>query len=83
MLKDAGGIPAYGNSTHDWDLTVPDHPNPEYRWSTESAGGGDGRGQRVRVSRSASNDSRSSPRGGQDLLGNAIRSVRAARHRPR
>ncbi|MGI8713408.1 MAG: flavodoxin family protein [Solirubrobacteraceae bacterium] len=31
MLKDAGGIPAYGNSTHDWDLTVPGHPNPEYR----------------------------------------------------
>jgi multimeric flavodoxin WrbA len=31
MLKDAGGIPAYGNSTHDWDLTQPGHPNPEYR----------------------------------------------------
>jgi multimeric flavodoxin WrbA len=31
MLKDAGGIPAYGNDTRDWDLSVPDHPNPEYR----------------------------------------------------
>ncbi len=31
MLKDAGGVPAYGNSTHDWDLSQPDHPNPEYR----------------------------------------------------
>ncbi len=31
MLKDAGGIPAYGNSTHDWDLARPDHPNPEFR----------------------------------------------------
>ena len=31
MLKDAGGIPAYGNSTRDWDLSHPDHPNPEYR----------------------------------------------------
>jgi multimeric flavodoxin WrbA len=31
MLKDAGGIPAYGNSTRDWDLTQPAHPNPEYR----------------------------------------------------
>lgn len=31
MLKDAGGIPAYGNSTHDWDLGHPEHPNPEYR----------------------------------------------------
>jgi multimeric flavodoxin WrbA len=31
MLKDAGGIPAYGNSTHDWDLDHPEHPNPEYR----------------------------------------------------
>lgn len=30
-LKDAGGIPAYGNSTHDWDLSQPTHPNPEYR----------------------------------------------------
>jgi hypothetical protein len=27
----AGGISAYGNSTHDWDLSHPDHPNPEYR----------------------------------------------------
>lgn len=31
LLKDAGGIPAYGNSTLEWDLTMPDHPNPEYR----------------------------------------------------
>jgi multimeric flavodoxin WrbA len=31
MLKDAGGIPAYGNSTFDWDLSHPNHPNPEYR----------------------------------------------------
>ena len=31
MLKDAGGIPAYGNSTHEWDLTQPQDPNPEYR----------------------------------------------------
>ncbi|MGA8355457.1 MAG: hypothetical protein WB698_14955 [Solirubrobacteraceae bacterium] len=31
MLADAGGIPAYGNSTHDWDLGHPDHPNPEHR----------------------------------------------------
>jgi multimeric flavodoxin WrbA len=31
MLKDADGIPAYGNSTKDWDLNDPDHPNPEYR----------------------------------------------------
>ncbi len=31
MLKDSGGIPAYGNSTHDWDLEQPGHPNPEYR----------------------------------------------------
>ena len=30
-LKDAGGIPAFGNSTFDWDLTQPGHPNPEYR----------------------------------------------------
>ena len=31
MLKDAGGFPAYGNSTHDWNLSEPTHPNPEYR----------------------------------------------------
>jgi multimeric flavodoxin WrbA len=31
MLKDAGGIPACGNSTKDWDLSQPAHPNPEYR----------------------------------------------------
>jgi multimeric flavodoxin WrbA len=30
-LKDAGGIPSHGNDTRNWDLTVPDHPNPEYR----------------------------------------------------
>jgi len=31
MLKDAGGIPAYGNAATDWDLSQPEHPNPEYR----------------------------------------------------
>ena len=31
MLKDAGGIPAYGNSTYDWNLEQSEHPNPEYR----------------------------------------------------
>jgi len=31
MLKDAGGIPAYGNDTREWDLSDPEHPNPEYR----------------------------------------------------
>lgn len=30
-IKDAGGIPAYGNVTTNWDLSDPDHPNPEYR----------------------------------------------------
>jgi multimeric flavodoxin WrbA len=30
-LKDAGGVPAYGNVSTDWDLSNPDHPNPEYR----------------------------------------------------
>ena len=35
MLKDAGGVPAYGNSTYDWDLSMPDHPNPEYRAPSE------------------------------------------------
>lgn len=30
-LKDAGGIPAYGNVTFNWDLSNPEHPNPEYR----------------------------------------------------
>ncbi len=29
MLKTAGGIPTYGNSTFDWDLTQPEHLNPE------------------------------------------------------
>lgn len=31
MFKDAGGIPAYGNDTRDWNLADPAHPNPEYR----------------------------------------------------
>jgi hypothetical protein len=31
MLKDAGGFPAHGNSTHDWNLSQPTHPNPEFR----------------------------------------------------
>ena len=31
MIKDVGGIPTYGNITTNWDLTDPDHPNPEYR----------------------------------------------------
>lgn len=31
LLRDRGGIPAYGNDTRDWDLEHPDHPNPEYR----------------------------------------------------
>ncbi len=31
LLRDAGGIPAYGNLSTDWDLGNPDHPNPEYR----------------------------------------------------
>lgn len=31
MLKAAGGFPAYGNSTYDWDLSQPTHPNPELR----------------------------------------------------
>jgi multimeric flavodoxin WrbA len=30
-LKDAGGLPAHGNITTNWDLSKPDHPNPEYR----------------------------------------------------
>ncbi|MDP3891160.1 flavodoxin family protein [Nocardioides sp.] len=30
-LKDAGGLPAHGNVTHNWDLSDPAHPNPEYR----------------------------------------------------
>ena len=29
ILKSAGGIPASGNSTNDWDLTRAAHPNPE------------------------------------------------------
>jgi multimeric flavodoxin WrbA len=31
LLTDAGGIPAYGNSTRDWELGDPAHPNPEHR----------------------------------------------------
>lgn len=31
MLKDRGGIPTHGNIASDWDLSHPDHPNPEYR----------------------------------------------------
>ncbi len=31
MLKHQGGVPAYGNLTRDWNLSDPDHPNPEYR----------------------------------------------------
>lgn len=31
MLADSGGIPAYGNSTFDWNLGDPEHPNPEHR----------------------------------------------------
>ena len=31
MLTDGGGIPTYGNIASEWDLSHPDHPNPEYR----------------------------------------------------
>lgn len=32
MMKDAGGLPEYGNSRRDWDNGARfDHPNPEYR----------------------------------------------------
>jgi multimeric flavodoxin WrbA len=31
MLQGADGIPPYGNLAADWDLSQPDHPNPEYR----------------------------------------------------
>jgi multimeric flavodoxin WrbA len=32
MLKDAGGIPAYGNQPSEWDAGCrPDFPNPDYR----------------------------------------------------
>ncbi len=31
LLKDAGGIPNHGNDTREWNLSEPDHPNPEYR----------------------------------------------------
>jgi multimeric flavodoxin WrbA len=30
-LKDAGGIPAHGNVATNWDLSNPEHPNPEHR----------------------------------------------------
>lgn len=30
-LKDAGGIPAYGNVTPNWDLSNAENPNPEHR----------------------------------------------------
>ncbi|MCW2749628.1 MAG: flavodoxin [Aeromicrobium sp.] len=30
-LKDSAGIPAHGNVTTNWDLSDPEHPNPEYR----------------------------------------------------
>jgi len=30
-LKDAGGVPAFGNRATEWDLSQPEHPNPEYR----------------------------------------------------
>lgn len=30
-FTDAGGLPAHGNRATDWDLSDPDHPNPEYR----------------------------------------------------
>jgi hypothetical protein len=29
MLKDAGGVPTYGNSTADWDLCHPEHRAPD------------------------------------------------------
>jgi len=32
MIKDAGGIPAYGNQRSKWDADARfGHPNPEYR----------------------------------------------------
>jgi multimeric flavodoxin WrbA len=31
LLKDAGGVPAYGNDTRNWNLSDEQHPNPEYR----------------------------------------------------
>ena len=31
LLRDRGGIPVHGNRAVDWDLSQPDHPNPEYR----------------------------------------------------
>ena len=30
-LTDHGGIPAHGNVSTNWDLSDPEHPNPEYR----------------------------------------------------
>lgn len=31
MIKDAGGVPGHGNIATEWDLSQPEHPNPEYR----------------------------------------------------
>ena len=31
LLKDGGGISNHGNDTREWNLSQPDHPNPEYR----------------------------------------------------
>lgn len=31
LIKDHGGIPTHGNITTNWDLSNPEHPNPEYR----------------------------------------------------
>ncbi|MBJ7522295.1 MAG: flavodoxin family protein [Solirubrobacteraceae bacterium] len=31
LLRDQGGIPGHGTNADDWDLSQPDHPNPEYR----------------------------------------------------
>lgn len=30
-ITDQGGVPAHGNLSSNWDLTDPQHPNPEYR----------------------------------------------------
>jgi len=30
-LVDGGGLPPHGNLTRNWDLSDPEHPNPEYR----------------------------------------------------
>jgi multimeric flavodoxin WrbA len=31
MLRDHGGIPGHGTNADEWDLSQPEHPNPEYR----------------------------------------------------